>query len=541
VFQLIEQLIQYGLVNHMLYALDVNVVRNAIWRRLKIECDLDALKSALQADEKNLKKSDSFALLDIYSLLNEIAIEAKKLGEPMDFLYQEDMVQAELMSLLMPRNSEVNAVFWSLHQKQPMMATQYFYALSEASTYIRMDRVSKNISWKSTSKYGEMDITINLSKPEKNPKEIELQKHSKPSVYPKCLLCVENAGYSGNINHPARHNHRLVQMMLAGEPWYFQYSPYVYYNEHAIVLCQEHRDMKIDRNTFTRLCDFVDYLPHYFIGSNADLHTVGGSILTHDHYQAGNYEMPMMRAKTRERYVPKFASDINIEIIEWPLSVLKLVSRNRASIIEASSKILEKWIDYSDAAVDLIAHTFERHNTVTPILRKNGDTYEMYLALRNNRRTEAHPEGLFHPHEAHHHIKRENIGLIEVMGLAVLPARLVAEIDGLIQVLIEMKRSAGTKPLTKIDEGALRAVADLVKHVPWTMAIETILLAELNNEASIVDAINDPDTDYDALKATLLACFRAQIGIKFEAVLEDAGIYKVNYARIRLFLEACEA
>ena len=534
-FDLLEQLIEYGLENNMMHPLDVDVVRNALWRRLGIECDLEALKKErVTARLTNKPATSSVGSVDvsdsmrIYRLLNDITGEAKVQGEQLDFLYQEEMFQAELMALLMPRNSEINLIFWSLHKANPIMATEYFYALSNASTYIRMDRVSKNISWKSASKFGELDITINLSKPEKNPKEIELQKHAKPSVYPKCLLCVENAGYSGNINHPARHNHRLVEMNLANEPWYFQYSPYVYYNEHAIVLCQEHRNMKIDRNTFIRLCDFVDFIPHYFIGSNADLHTVGGSILTHDHYQAGNYEMPMMRAKTLYSYTPKFASDVSIDVIEWPLSVLKLVSTNKASIIEASAKILDTWIGYSDEMVDLIAHTFERHNAVTPILRKNGDTYEMYLALRNNRRTDAHPEGLFHPHAEHHHLKRENIGLIEVMGLAVLPARLVEEIDGLIDALIEMKRLTGTTPLDKIDERVLLASEKLVKHVPWTMSIEEMLLTIIN------------ETDNRFTKEALLACFRAQIGLKFGRVLEDAGIYKDNYERIRRFLEVCE-
>ncbi len=536
VFDLLEQLIEYGLENNMIHLLDAFVVRNALWRRLGIECDLDMLKQVhvaerLAIDTDTDKSSDQSVndsdTLRIYRLLNDVTGEAKALGEPLDYLYQEEMFQAELMALLMPRNSEINTIFWSLHKANPVMATEYFYSLSNASTYIRMDRVSKNLSWKSGSKFGDLDITINLSKPEKNPKEIELQKHAKPSVYPKCLLCVENAGYSGNVNHPARHNHRLVEMDLANEPWFFQYSPYVYYNEHAIVLCADHRNMKIDRDTFIRLCDFVDYIPHYFIGSNADLHTVGGSILTHDHYQAGNYEMPMMRAKTLYSYMPKFVNDVSIDVIEWPLSVLKLISTNKASIIEASSKILETWIGYSDEAVDLIAHTFERHNTVTPILRKNGDTYEMYLALRNNRRTDEHPEGLFHPHAEHHHIKRENIGLIEVMGLAVLPARLVEEIDGLVDALIEMKRLAGTKPLDKIDANMLLASEALVKHVPWTMSIEDQLLEILNN-------MEIPT------KSSLLACFRAQIGLKFGRVLEDAGIYKDDYERMRRFLEACE-
>lgn len=540
-FDLLEQLIEYGLENNMMHLLDTFVVRNALWRKLGVECDLDVLKKTRVTDPRRADVLTSPIEADsmrIYHLLNDITSEAKAQGEKLDFLYEEEMFQAELMALLMPRNSEINAIFWSLHKANPVMATEYFYALSNASTYIRMDRVSKNISWKSASKFGDLDITINLSKPEKNPKEIELQKHAKPSVYPKCLLCVENAGYSGNINHPARHNHRLVELDLANEPWYFQYSPYVYYNEHAIVLCHEHRNMKIDRKTFIRLCDFVDYMPHYFIGSNADLHTVGGSILTHDHYQAGNYEMPMMRAKTRYRYEPTFAQDVKIDVIEWPLSVLKLVSTNKAAIINASSKILDKWIGYSDETVDLIAHTFERHNTVTPILRKNDDTYEMYLALRNNRRTVAHPEGLFHPHAEHHHIKRENIGLIEVMGLAVLPARLVTEIDGLIDALVEMKRLSGIAPLSKIDENVLSTSEELVKHVPWTMSIEDRLLAIINDKNN--DFSGSDSHEFDATKASLLACFRAQIGLKFGSVLEDAGIYKEDYDGMRRFLEACE-
>jgi UDPglucose--hexose-1-phosphate uridylyltransferase len=374
-----------------------------------------------------------------------------------------------------------------------------------------MDRVSKNISWITNTNFGDMDITINLSKPEKDPKEIALQKHAKPSVYPKCLLCLENAGYGGNVNHPARHNHRVVEMVLAGELWYFQYSPYVYYNEHAIVFCKDHRPMKIDRNTFVRLCDFVDYLPHYFVGSNADLHTVGGSILSHDHYQAGNYEMPMMRADVVKSRKLSGSYDVEIGIIEWPLTVLKIVGENKEAIIEVSDKILNQWINYSDEMLELISHTDERHNTVTPILRKVDNRYEMFLALRNNRKTKEHPDGLFHPHAEHHHIKKENIGLIEVMGLAVLPARLAEEVDLLVQVLEESHDSSG------FNYGALSQYPQLEKHLDWIKGLEP----QMNH-----------------IQPSLLKPFlQGQMGQKFESVLIDAGIHKSNYNRIWRFVE----
>lgn len=356
----VEQLIQYGLKHQLLEVLDIEVVRNALWRRLGIVLNLDGL-SKVQPE-----------VTDIYRLLSDITECA---DEDLPYLYQVEMFQAELMGLLMPRNSEVNKRFWTEHVIDPHKATEFFYRLSNDSTYIRMDRVSKNVSWQTQSAFGALDITINLSKPEKDPKEIELSKHAAPSVYPKCLLCVENAGFSGGINHPARHNHRIVKMALNDEDWYFQYSPYVYYNEHAIVFCGEHRDMKINRETFVRLVDFVDLIPHYFIGSNADLHTVGGSILTHDHYQAGNYEMPMMRAKTLYTYPVVSYPDVKVEVIQWPLSVLKVVSSNRDALIAYAAHVLACWIDYSDETVDLIAHTQERHNTAPHLNPVRGILY----------------------------------------------------------------------------------------------------------------------------------------------------------------------
>lgn len=499
-FVALEQLIAYGLEKHLLYELDVEVVRNTLWKRLGIETDLSLLVVPKMPIE------------DIYDLLGQITNYARANNEPLDYLYQVDMFHAEIMSILMPRNSEVNAKFWALHKISPRHASDYFYALSNHSTYIRMDRVSKNVSWKVPSKYGNLDITINLSKPEKDPKEIELQKHMKPPVYPKCLLCIENAGYSGNLNHPARHNHRVVEMILGHEKWYLQYSPYVYYNEHAIVFCREHRNMKIDRSTFVRLCDFVDFLPHYFIGSNADLHTVGGSILSHDHYQAGQYEMPMMRARTLNSFQVKGFPGLTLEVIEWPMTVLKLVGLNREAIIEMSSMLLENWIHYSDERVDLIAHTDERHNTVTPILRKVDGVYEMYLALRNNRKSELYPDGIFHPHKAHHHIKKENIGLIEVMGLAVLPSRLVEELDVALKIIATEK-----KPFS-VDLDMLLSNELTAKHALWIKSLESELMQL--SQSQYKDLLNQ------------------KVGEKFCQVLMDAGIYKDNDSRVLAFIES---
>jgi len=505
----VEGLIRFGLEHRMINELDVEVVRNLFWKRLNAVADIDEV---LMAEVPSL---------GVYELLNSITASANEIGEPLEYSYQVEQFQAELMSYMMPRNSEVNRIFWSLHHADPKFATEYFYSLSNASTYIRMDRVSKNISWVTETPYGCMDITINISKPEKDPKEIALAKTLPPSVYPKCLLCVDNAGYQGNINHPARHNHRIIEMNLQNEPWYLQYSPYVYYNEHAIVLCREHRDMKIDRNTFVRLCDFVDLVPHYFIGSNADLHTVGGSILTHDHYQAGNYEMPMMRAEVYETIRLKEMEDVAYDILKWPLSVVRLRSKSREHIIEASSALLHKWIGYSDERYELFAHTNERHNTVTPILRKLNGEYEMYLALRNNRKTDQHPDGIFHPHTEHHHIKKENIGLIEVMGLAVLPARLASELD---QLKMELT-SAWDTERSKLGDVIFSETTR--KHEPWIQEIRTEIVDLFSNQANI-SVMDQSISDF----------LKAQVGKKFELALRDSGIYKEHYDGIGDFLKA---
>lgn len=497
VFNHLEQLIAYGIQKGMIDFEDSDCVRNELWKVIGAEADLDSVEKCTSFDG------------EIYALLDELVTDAREHGRTLEFLYEVESFQAELMSKLMPRPSELNRQFYEHYENSPNEATDFFYELSMDSTYIRTDRTSKNISWETETDYGKMDITINLSKPEKDPREIALQKNVKAVKYPKCLLCKENVGYKGRVDHPARQNHRIINLTLGGERWYFQYSPYVYYNEHAIVLCETHRNMKIDRMTFVRLCDFVDVFPHYFVGSNADLHTVGGSILSHDHYQAGNYEMPMMRAKSLMTYEPKAYEDVKIDILDWPVSVLRVTSKDRKSLIDISDAILNNWIEYSDEEVDLVAYTDERHNTITPILRKNGEAYELFLALRNNRKSEESPEGIFHVQRKHHHIKRENIGLIEVMGLAVLPSRLVAEMD-LVKSCIDE---------TGLNLSKCEQFESLEKHLVWLSEIKPMIDASMQSETALDEVI------------------KAAIGAKFSSALCDAGIYKNKWERMTVFLK----
>lgn len=495
--RLIETLIAYGLREGLIGEVDAYVVRNDLYQYLQIG-----------PDEIPATFPEQLEIEDIYQLLDEL-VEAVKGQEKGDFhltyLYEVDAFKARIMSYLLPRQSELEKHFYTLLESDPQKATAYFYHLSNASIYIRGDRVSKNLKWQSPSEYGDLDMTINLSKPEKDPKEIAMMKNASQSQYPKCLLCAENAGFSGTVTHPSRYNHRIVPITLQSERWFLQYSPYVYYNEHAIVLCESHREMKISKDTFCRLADFVDFLPHYFIGSNADLPIVGGSILSHDHYQGGHYEMPMMRADVAFTHVSQRYPHTEIEGLIWPLSVLRLVGQDKQEIIDLADHILKAFIHYSDESVGLLAYTVhdkvkERHNTITPIMRKTNRGYELFLALRNNRTDAEHPEGIFHPHREHHHIKKENIGLIEVMGLAVLPARLEAEMK-------EMK--AYLKGTTKTVTQALE------KHVDW------------------LDHLENVPQDEKALDGYL----KNQMGLKFECVLEDAGIFKRDYHKMKQFIE----
>ena len=411
-----------------------------------------------------------------------------------DSIAYRDLFDTKLMACLTPRPSEVIARFKADYAVSPVTATDNYYKLSRDTDYIRRYRIAKDIKWKTETEYGELDITINLSKPEKDPKAIAAAKNAKQSGYPKCLLCPENVGYAGRLNHPARQNHRIIPVDICGEPWGFQYSPYVYYNEHCIVFNANHTPMGIDKKAFEKLFDFVSKFPHYFIGSNADLPIVGGSILSHEHFQGGNYTFAMAKANIEKEYKIKGFEDVTVGRVKWPMSVIRLRSADTGRLVELADIILTKWRGYTDEAAFIFAETDgEPHNTITPIARRNGDMYELDLVLRNNITTEEHPLGVYHPHAELHHIKKENIGLIEVMGLAVLPARLKNEMQQLADVLV-------TKGVS-----AVRSDPVLEKHADWA---EEFCSRRTVNADNVHEVIRD------------------EIGKVFAKVLEHAGVYK---------------
>ena len=412
-----------------------------------------------------------------------------------DDIVTRDLFDTKLMGILTPKPSQVIKEFRTYYEESPKKATEFFYEFSQDTNYIRRDRVKKDMKWKVNSPYGDIDITINLSKPEKDPKAIAAAKNAKQSSYPKCQLCMENEGYAGRMNHPARQNHRIIPLTINDSKWGFQYSPYVYYNEHCIVFNGQHVPMKIDRAAFTKLFDFVKQFPHYFLGSNADLPIVGGSILTHDHFQGGHYEFAMERAEIEKEFTIPGYEDVKAGIVHWPLSVIRIQSKDEKRLIDLADHILKKWRGYTDEEAYIFAETEgEPHNTITPIARKKGDMYELDLTLRNNITTEECPLGLYHPHNEYHHIKKENIGLIEVMGLAVLPSRLKAEMEHLSQCLIK-----GEDIVSK---------EDLKKHAAW------------------VEEIKGKYTDIN--KGNVMDILKEEIGQVFVKVLEDAGVYKYN-------------
>ena len=411
-----------------------------------------------------------------------------------DSIAYRDLFDTKLMACLTPRPSEVIARFKADYAVSPVTATDNYYKLSRDTDYIRRYRIAKDIKWKTETEYGELDITINLSKPEKDPKAIAAAKNAKQSGYPKCLLCPENVGYAGRLNHPARQNHRIIPVDICGEPWGFQYSPYVYYNEHCILFNTKHTPMVIDKKAFEKLFDFVSKFPHYFIGSNADLPIVGGSILSHEHFQGGNYTFAMAKANIEKEYKIKGFEDVTVGRVKWPMSVIRLRSADTGRLVELADIILTKWRGYTDEAAFIFAETDgEPHNTITPIARRNGDMYELDLVLRNNITTEEHPLGVYHPHAELHHIKKENIGLIEVMGLAVLPARLKNEMQQLADVLV-------TKGVS-----AVRSDPVLEKHADWAEKFCT-----------------ERDVNADNVHEVI----RDEIGKVFAKVLEHAGVYK---------------
>ena len=445
-------------------------------------------------EEEYTEPEMEFKDVDLEEVLEELldyAVEKGVLKE--NSVVYRDLFDTKIMNCLVPRPAQVIGTFKELYKESPVKATDYYYKLSQDTNYIRRYRIKKDIRWKVPSPYGDIDISINLSKPEKDPKAIAAAKLAKQSGYPKCLLCRQNEGYAGRVNHPARQNHRIIPITVNGTQWGFQYSPYVYYNEHCIVFNGEHIPMKIEKATFVKLFDFIKLFPHYFLGSNADLPIVGGSILSHDHYQGGNYQFAMAKAPI-EKYVeiPGY-EDVEAGIVKWPLSVLRIRCKDEKRLIDLADHVLTAWRGYTDVDANIFAETDgEPHNTITPIARKVGDMFELDLALRNNLTTDEYPLGVYHPHAEKHNIKKENIGLIEVMGLAILPARLKTELQDLADYIIEKKD--------------IRSSEALEKHADW---VEAFLPKhpELNKD-NVMDILKE------------------EVGHVFVGVLEDAGVYK---------------
>lgn len=438
------------------------------------------------------EKTEPMELVRILDAICDYAAE-QGLIENNSVVYR-DLFDTKVMGLLCPRPSEVIDKFETLYARSPELATDYFYKLSLDSNYIRSDRIKKDLKWTVGSDYGEIEITVNLSKPEKDPKAIAAAKLLPPSGYPKCLLCHENEGYEGSVSKPARQNLRQIPFDMAGTDWYLQYSPYVYYNEHCIALSSLHTPMKIDRSSFAKLLSFVNHFPHYFIGSNADLPIVGGSILTHDHMQGGRHVFAIESAPVERKLEFAGFEDVDAAMIKWPLSVIRLSGTDRERMVELADKILVAWRKYTDEDAFIFAETDgEPHNTITPIARRRGDMFELDLVLRNNITTPQNPLGVYHPHAEHHNIKKENIGLIEVMGLAVLPARLKGEIAKMKDAIL-----AG-KPFS--------SDPDIEKHTEWFERFSANYSFDESNTEDII---------------------KAEIGKTFVRVLEDAGVYKVN-------------
>lgn len=478
-FENIEKLVQYGIDTGLTPECERIYTRNLLLEMFHE----DAWEEVSVSEQEIVLEDVLKALLD----------EAVERGIIEDSIVYRDLFDTKLMNCLMPRPSQVQSEFAKRYEVSPEEATNYYYKLSQDSDYIRRYRVKKDRKWKVESPYGEIDITINLSKPEKDPKAIAAAKLAKQSSYPKCLLCVENEGYAGRVNHPARENHRIIPITVNDSAWGFQYSPYVYYNEHCIVFNGEHTPMKIEKATFVKLFDFVKLFPHYFLGSNADLPIVGGSILSHDHFQGGHYTFAMAKAEIEERVVVKGFEDVEIGIVKWPMSVLRLRGTDEVQLIELGDHILKAWRGYTDEDAFIYAETDgEPHNTITPIARKVGDTYELDLVLRNNITTEEHPLGVYHPHAEKHNIKKENIGLIEVMGLAVLPSRLKEEMEILAEYLVESKD--------------IRANEKIEKHADWAEGFVG---------------------QYDTITTeNVMGILEQEIGKVFVGVLEDAGVFK---------------
>ena len=495
----IVKLMQYGLATGLIAREDRRYMVNHILELLKIDAISDeALAQVMEFDGEDKSVVDQ--LEDILSDICDYAYENGLMEE--NSIGYRDLFDTKVMGLLVDRPAHVIEKFWQDYREDPVKATDAYYKFSQDTDYIRRYRIRKDMKWVAPTQYGDLDITINLSKPEKDPKAIAAAKLAKQTAYPKCQLCMENEGYAGRLDHPARENHRIIPVTINGSPWGFQYSPYVYYNEHCIVFNSQHVPMKIERATFAKLFDFVKQFPHYFVGSNADLPIVGGSILSHDHFQGGHYEFAMAKAPVEREISFAGFEDVKAGIVKWPMSVIRISGPDTERLIELADKILAAWRGYTDEAAFIFAETDgEPHNTITPIARKRGDQYELDLVLRNNITTEEHPLGVYHPHAELHHIKKENIGLIEVMGLAVLPARLKGEIEGLCRAIV-----AGED---------LRKDEALAKHADWVDELKKTYTFTADNVEEIL---------------------KKEIGVVFMKVLEHAGVYKCTEEGRQAFL-----
>ena len=487
----IDALIRYGLACGLIEPGDETYVFN---RLLEI----------LRLDEAGEGPAAGSSLPELLDALTDDAVRRGLLD---DNITARDLFDTKLMGALTPFPHEIRSRFRQLYAESPKAATDWYYRFCCDTNYIRRDRIARDVKWTYDCDYGTLDITINLSKPEKDPRAIAAARLAPQSGYPKCQLCAENEGYAGRMNHPARQNHRPVPITIAGAPWFFQYSPYVYYNEHCIVFNAEHTPMKIERQTFRKLFDFTRQFPHYFVGSNADLPIVGGSILSHDHFQGGHYEFAMAKAPMETPVVFRGFEEIEAGIVRWPMSTLRLTGPDSERLTDLAEKILRCWRGYSDETAVILAETEGvPHNTITPIVRRRGEDYQIDMVLRNNLTTAEYPLGLYHPHQDKHHIKKENIGLIEVMGLAVLPSRLKAELSALRESILS---------------GAdLRADPALAPHADWAEALMARCSFTADNTESIL---------------------RQEVGAVFMGVLEDAGVYKRTPEGQNAFLRFIDA
>ncbi|MDD6023456.1 MAG: UDP-glucose--hexose-1-phosphate uridylyltransferase [Oscillospiraceae bacterium] len=487
----IASLVQYGIHCGLIEECDRTYITNQLLQTLSLDS-----YTPVEPVEMSLE-----------DILKGLLDDAVARGVCNDDITNRDLLDTKLMGVLTPAPREVRKTFSALYEKSPEAATDWYYRFSQDTDYIRRYRIKKDMRWKTDTEYGQLDITINLSKPEKDPKAIAAAKNAPQSGYPKCLLCAENEGYAGRMNHPARQNHRIIPLEIAGQKWFLQYSPYVYYNEHCIAFNASHTPMKIDRSAFEKLLDFVTVFPHYFIGSNADLPIVGGSILSHEHFQGGRYCFPMEQAPVEQEISFRGYEDVKAGLVKWPMSVIRLDCADKNKLVDLADKILTVWRGYTDKDAFIFAETDgEPHHTITPIARRRWADYELDLVLRSNITTEEHPLGVYHPHAELHHIKKENIGLIEVMGLAVLPSRLKRELAALEEAILTGSDIASDPMLSK--------------HAPWVEELKTRHTFTKENTSHIL---------------------KEEIGKVFAKVLEHAGVYKRTEAGREAFLRFVEA